>query len=231
MNVCTFILLPLPSNFCLVNKSSSAFKIPFAGLKQGTHEFEFEVDKSFFEGIDYSLISDGKVHVILQLEKKETMMIGEFTVEGSVNTTCDRCNDPLELPIKGAYRIVYKFGEEISDDENLIVLPDESYELDIAPQVYEFMCVSLPSRLLHKPGECNEEMMALYNQHIVNAGGPEGDEDDEDWDEDDEDNDRDDDEGDWEDGDEDDEEDEDPDDDDGSDRPIDPRWSVLKNLN
>lgn len=204
-----------------MNKSSGTFRIPFVGLKIGTHPYEFEVDKSFFEGVEYSLISDGKVHVNLELEKKETMMIGEFAIEGSVNTTCDRCNDPLELPISGTYRVVYKFGNEISDDENLIVLPEETYELDIAPQLYEFMCVSLPTRLLHKPGECNEEMMALYNQHIINAGEPDEDELD-DWDEDDEDTD-------WDDGG--DEDDDDPEDDGGSDKPIDPRWSVLKNLN
>ena len=214
-----------------MNKSSGAFRIPISGLKTGTHSYEFEVDKTFFEGIDYSLISDGKVHVNLELEKKETMMIGEFTLEGNVNTMCDRCNDPLELPIEGSYRIVYKFGNDVSDDENLIVLPEETYELDIAPQVYEFMCVSLPARLLHKPGECNEEMMALYNKHIVNAGEPDEDDDD-DWDEDDDEYDWDsDDEGEDDDDSGDDEDEEDPDDDGGSDKPIDPRWSVLQNLN
>ena len=136
-----------------MKNSLRAFIVPFAGLKTGTHDFEFDIDKSFFEQLDYSLIDGGKVHATLSLEKKETMMIGEFTVEGVVNASCDRCNDPLELPIKGAYRIVYKFGDEPSDDENLIVLPFDDYELDVAPQLYEFMCVSLPTRLLHKPGE------------------------------------------------------------------------------
>jgi len=226
-----FIFLPLPSNFCLVKQPFSAFRIPISGLKQGMHSYEFDVDKSFFEGLEYSLISDGKVHVTLQLEKKETMMIGEFTIDGTVDTTCDRCNDPLALPIEGAYRVVYKFGDEISDDESLIVLPEETYELDIAPQVYEFMTVSLPTRLLHAPGECNEEMMALYNQHIVNAAEPDHIDEDDDWDEDDEDNDWDDDNEDWDDDDTSDDDDGDDPEDDGSDRPIDPRWAVLKNLN
>lgn len=215
-------MLPLPSNFCSVSKSLRAFRIPFAGLKLGTHSYEFDIDKTFFDELEYSLISDGKVHATLLLEKKETMMIGHYTVEGTVSTVCDRCNDPLDVPVKGNYRIIYKFGNEVSDDENLIVLPEETYELDVVPQLYELISVSLPIRVLHAPGECNEEMIALLNQHIVNANEPDDDEDD--WDEDDDD--WDDDEG-W----EADEDDSDGDDDPDDDKPIDPRWSALKNLN
>ncbi len=204
----------MPSNFCTVKKDSSAFVIHFVGLKLGTHEYDFEVDKTFFEDINYSLIEDGKVQAHLSLQKKETMMIGEYTITGTVFTNCDRCNDPVELPIQGTYRVVYKFGDETSDDENLIILHPEAFELDVAAQLYEFMCVSLPARILHKPGECNEEMMALYDSYIVNPGEEE---DDDDWDDED---------GDWED--EDDDSDA-PDDD--PNKPIDPRWSALKNLN
>lgn len=224
-------MLPLPSNFCSVSKSLRVFRIPFVGLKIGTHTFEFDIDKTFFDEIEYTLISDGKVHATLQLEKKETMMIGHFTVEGTVNTQCDRCNDPLEVPVNGNYRIVFKFGNEASDDENLVVLPEETYELDVVPQLYELITVSLPVRLLHPPGECNEEMMALYNQHIINAGEPDEDDDDEDWDEDEDD--WDDDDG-WEADEDDSDDDNDPDDlptGQAGDRPIDPRWSALKNLN
>lgn len=173
--------------------------------------YEFDIDKTFFEGIENSLIEDGNVRAHLSLEKKETMMIAEFSVEGTVNTVCDRCNDPIELPVQGNYRIIYKFGNEISDDENLIVLDPDAYELNVIAPIYELLCVSLPARILHQPGECNEEMMALYNSYTINAGQP--DEDDEDWD---------------------DEDDSDPDDndpEDDDDKPIDPRWSALKNLN
>lgn len=206
-----------------MKKSSGAFIIHFVGLKNGTHVYEFDIDKTFFEAIENSLIEDGNVRARLSLEKKETMMIAEFSVTGTVNTVCDRCNDPIELPVEGNYRIIYKFGNEVSDDENLIVLDPDAYELDVAAPLYELLCVSLPTRILHQPGECNEEMMALYNSYTINAGQPDEDDDD-DWDDEDEDDD-------WED---EEDEDSDPDDDDpedDDDRPVDPRWSALKNLN
>lgn len=211
----------MPSNFCVVKKLATEFKIQFVGLKIGTHRFEFELNKAFFEGIEDSLIQDGLVHANLTLEKKETMMIVEFEFSGKVNTHCDRCNDPMELPISGTYRIIYKFGTELSDDENLIVLDVDAFELDLTPQLYELIVISLPTRILHEPGACNEEMMALYDSLIVNANEPEYDDfDDEDWDDEDPE--------DWDDDDEDttDEEDDDSD----NDKPIDPRWSALKKL-
>jgi uncharacterized metal-binding protein YceD (DUF177 family) len=211
-----------------VKKPNSAFVIPFAGLKIGTHHFEFDLDKAFFDNIGVSLIDDGEVKASLIFEKKETMMIADFSVTGHVNTTCDRCNDPIVLPVEGEFRIIYKFGPDLSDDDNLIVLEDDAYEIAIDLPLYELMVISLPSRILHEQGKCNPEMMALYDSMIVNASEPDF-QDDEDWD----DEDWDDEDWDEEDNDEDNDTDENesldesPED---NDKPIDPRWSVLKNL-
>lgn len=194
-----------------VGKSKREFVIPFIGLKLGSHTFEFDVSDSFFEDFEYSIIHSGNVHVDLNLEKKETMMIGAFSCEGKVSTNCDRCNDPLNVPVRGSFQLIFKLSTEESDDETLIVLPPEAYELDVAPHIYELITVSLPARMIHEEGECNEEMVEALNQYLLN---PEEEEDEDDWDDEDFDDE------DWED-----DTDEDPDGD------IDPRWSALKNLN
>lgn len=184
-------------------KNKREFVIPFIGLKIGSHTFQFDVSNAFFEEFEYSIIHSGVVHVDLILEKKETMMIGVFSCEGEVATHCDRCNDPLNVFVKGYFQLVFKQGTDFSDDESLIVLPPEAYELDVAPHIYELITVSLPVRKVHEDGACNEEMVEALSQYLLN---PEDDEDydDEDWN---------------------DEDDEDPDGD------IDPRWSGLNNLN
>jgi uncharacterized metal-binding protein YceD (DUF177 family) len=199
--------------------------IPFVGLKIGTHCFDFELDNSFFVSFEGSPIEDATVNSSVVLEKKETMMIATYSVNGTVETACDRCNDPISVPVNGEMRIIYKFGDESSEDENLIVLNPDAYEIDVAPQFYELLVISLPTRILHPEGGCNEEMMELYNSLIINAGEPDEiddeDWDDEEWDEDD-----------WEDDDENDLDDSDEGDDTpDDDKPIDPRWAALKNLN
>lgn len=202
------------------------FLIPFVGLKIGKHLFDFEIGNSFFESMEYSIIEQGNVKVTLELDKKETMMIALFHAEGTINTLCDRCNTPMDLEIDGGYKLIYKFGLEEEEDEMLVVLHPDSYQIDITNPIYELITTQLPLRVLHDEGECDEEMWELIQQHIVN---PEDEEDleDEDWDDEDEEWDFDEDETDS----DDDEEEEDLDDEDDNDKPIDPRWAILKNLN
>ena len=205
--------------FSGVLKSKRAYVIPFIGLKTGTHEFDFEIGDKFFDDLEYSIIHSGNVHVHLSLEKKETMLIGVFTISGNVHTSCDRCNDPIEVPVEGTYQLIFKFGHDREDDETLVVLHPDAYEIDMRDHIYEFITVSLPTRIVHPKGECNEEMITLLKEYSHQPEDQEELDEDEDWEEDDWDDDGDDD---W------DEEDEEDDDDDD---PIDPRWSALKNLN
>lgn len=204
------------------------FLIPFVGLKIGKHLFDFEVGNSFFESMEYSIIEQGNVKVTLELDKKETMMIALFHAEGTINTLCDRCNTPMDLEIDGGYKLIYKFGLEEEEDEMLVVLHPDSYQVDITNPIYELITTQLPLRVLHDEGECDEEMWGLIQQHIVNPEDDEDDFDDEDWDDEDDEWDFDEDET---DSDDDDDEDWEDDDEDDKDKPIDPRWAILKNLN
>lgn len=140
--------------------------IPFVGLKLGKHTFEFEVSDAFFESFEYSIVQAGTVKVELILDKKETMMIGEFSVNGTVNGLCDRCNDPVEVEVSGDYRLIFKFDDQPSDDETLIIVYPEEFELDLKAYLLELITVSLPTRLIHKEGECNEEMLELLDEYM-----------------------------------------------------------------
>ncbi len=190
------------------------FLIPFVGLKIGKHFFDFEINSSFFDAFEYSPIQNGVLNAQLELDKKETMLIANYIVDGEVETICDRCNTEMQLPISGSFRLIYKFGTEEEEDESLIVLLPDQYEIDASIAIYELITSLLPLRSIHKKGACDEEMWKLIQLHTVNAN--EESEDDEDFDDDDED---------WDDEYDDDEYDDDGSDDSGSDFPL------LNNLN
>lgn len=147
--------------------ANKEYRIPFVGLKLGVHEFQFDITDTFFEMFEYSLIRKGNVKVTLRLEKKETMMIGDFHIEGQVETECDRCSDPVEVDVKGDYQLIYKFDTEVSEDENLITIFPEEFEIDVQDSILEFITVSLPSRTLHAEGECNQEMIDILDEYIL----------------------------------------------------------------
>lgn len=177
-----------------MKNSDKKFVIPFVGLKQGIHTFEFDIEDLFFESYEYSLVSSGSVKITMELDKKETMMIAQFELKGVVGTMCDRCDTPVQVSIKGSYKLIYKFGFEESEDENLIVLHPEEYELNVKDSIYEFITISLPTKVVHKVGECDEEMMNLIGKYVVIPEESDEDFDDESFDLDDEDFDFDDDE-------------------------------------
>ena len=150
-------------------KTDKEFLIPFVGLKIGIHEFKFEITDAFFDKVEYSLIDKGNVEVTLALEKKETMMIGDYVIKGKVETSCDLCNDPVSVDVQGEYQLIYKFDDQPSDDESLIIVYPDEYELNVRENILELISVSLPTRSIHEDGECNEEMMEILDQYRVNA--------------------------------------------------------------
>ncbi|MDX2359197.1 MAG: DUF177 domain-containing protein [Crocinitomicaceae bacterium] len=148
-------------------KLNKDYIIPFVGLKLGVHSFEFNVTDTFFEYFEYSIIHKGEVKVNLSLEKRETMLVGDFTVNGTVEAECDRCGDVVNVEVEGEYQLVYKFDDEPSDDESLIIVYPEEFEINVAENLLELITVSLPSRAVHDEGDCNEEMMTILDEYIL----------------------------------------------------------------
>jgi len=159
----------LPSVFRHDLHMKSAFEIPFAGLKVGTHEYEFDVNDSFFSSLPYSLVEKGLVKVWLDLEKKETMMIAHFECFGHMEQICSRCNEIVLVEVDAELDVIYKFGslEEETNDDNLIMVSYDTYELDVSHQLYEMISLATPARPVHEEGECNEEMVELIAKYQV----------------------------------------------------------------
>ena len=147
----------------------SAFEIPFVGLKLGTHEFEFDVNDTFFASLPYSLIEKGSIKVWLDLEKKETMLIANFECFGHVEQICSRCNESALVEIDSDLAVIYKFSheEEETNDDNLLIVNYDAYELDVSQQVYEMISLALPIRPMHEEGECDEEMVKLIEKYQI----------------------------------------------------------------
>ncbi len=133
-------------------KDLKEFTIPFVGLKLGKHQFNFELKKAFFEHFEYDEFNDAAINLDVQLEKMSTLM--EFTLKfnGTVNVACDTTNEPYDQEILGTYIFVVKFGEEYNDEnEDLLILPHGSYEVNIQQFIYESIVLAMPLRRIH-PG-------------------------------------------------------------------------------
>lgn len=142
------------------------FVIQFSGLKLGLHEFEFEIVDLFFEQFTIEDVKGGDIHVKFLMEKRENMMELNFELTGTIKTTCDRCLDPLEIDIVTDNQIMVKFSDTSSEEnDELVVLGPEAYQLDIAPFIYEFITVQFPLRKVHDEEDCNQDVIdMLYTE-------------------------------------------------------------------
>ncbi|MFK8044660.1 MAG: DUF177 domain-containing protein [Crocinitomicaceae bacterium] len=145
----------------------SDFLINFTSLKEGQHIFNYKIEDSFFEHLEYSAIEAGNLEVELVLDKKSTLMNAEFSIKGKVSVMCDRCTDVFETAVNTVGELIYKFGSESIDDESVVVILPREFEIDVTHPIYEFTSTSLPLRNLHPKGLCNEEMLKIMDQYLL----------------------------------------------------------------
>ena len=132
--------------------------VRFSGLKSGRYDFDFDLGKEFFESFENEEIRDGKVHVAAVLEKNERVMMFNFSLEGEVTTLCDRCLGEMKVPIEGRETLNVRLSDdETSDDENVAILPEGSFEIELAQWLYEYVAVRIPMQHMHPEGECDTE--------------------------------------------------------------------------
>ena len=106
-------------------KLSNDFVFWFFGLKDGSHKFEYKIDKQFFESYSFDEFLDANFDVTLDFVKKSTLLELHFENKGMATVACDVTNEPFELPIEGSLDLVVKFGEEFNDEnEEVLRLPN-----------------------------------------------------------------------------------------------------------
>ena len=151
---------------------SGVFTIPFRGLKVGQHSFDFEIDNEFFERFEESEIKEGNFSATVEIDKRATHLDLLIKISGTALISCDRCLEIFSYPINCKNRLIVKFGEEDSDDADVIfILPDE-HELDLEQHFYDFIHLALPIRRVHQPDEngkvdCNPEMIKKLNELLI----------------------------------------------------------------
>ena len=128
------------------------FLIPFIGLKLGKHQFEFQINKKFFEHFDYDDFESCDIKVNVVFEKKSSMLELNFKHKGTVYVPCDLTGEMFDLPVKGKMRLVVQFGEQFNNDhDELLILPHGEHQVDLSQNIYEMIVLSLPLKRVH-PG-------------------------------------------------------------------------------
>jgi len=128
------------------------FNIPFSGLKQGKHNFNYQIDNTFFDSFGYDEFNDANINLDVVLNKTSTMLEVDLEASGTVNVNCDITSEPFNQPIDANLHLVVKFGEEYNDEDiEILIIPHREHELNISQYVYEMLVLAVPQKRIH-PG-------------------------------------------------------------------------------
>src|ERR1044071_210648 len=116
------------------------FRIQFGSLPNGEHEFEFEIDDKFFEQFDNSYIKQGYYQALVVVNKKEDMLLLDFTIAGTAIMPCDRCGQDMEIKTSSYNELAVKFGvPDGEENEDIIVISPKEHDLNVAQFLYEYI--------------------------------------------------------------------------------------------
>ena len=144
-------------------KSPSTLLVKFSGLKEGIHNFNFDIGKKFFESFEYDDFIDVDIVTKLKLEKKKNMLNLDFLFSGKVKVPCDLTMEPFYINIKTDYSVIVKFAEnkDLADDK-IIFLSTGASNIDVSNIIFETIVLETPQKRVHpgiEDGSLKSEML------------------------------------------------------------------------
>ncbi|RXK86545.1 YceD family protein [Filimonas effusa] len=151
------------------------YEIAFVGLKPGDHHFNYQIDDKFFSTYGEQEFTDCKATVHLKLEKNNGFMMLHFDVGGTLNTTCDRCGNPLQLQLWDEFKVMVKMVDdpekmnEQEEDPDVFYISRGESHLHVDEWIYEFINLAIPFQKMCGEDEeggskCNKEVLARLKQ-------------------------------------------------------------------
>lgn len=135
------------------------YEIAFSGLKNGMHEFKFEVEQSFFDLFEIEQeFTNAHINVEIKLEKHSTFLDFKVLINGFVDLICDITTEKFTNLISNSINVLVKFGESYDDsNEEIITIPHGDSAFNISQVIYEAVILSIPMKKI-SPNVKNEDI-------------------------------------------------------------------------
>jgi uncharacterized protein len=146
------------------------YKIQFSGLAEGEHLFGYVLGHPFFALFNDEVILGGEVKVEVTMDKQTRMLLFAFDMQGVVEVLCDRCADPVKMAVIGSEQLIVQISNhEDSENDDIVFIDEEAFEIDLSQHLYDYIRLALPMRITHDQSvdgqECDPEMIRLLEQY------------------------------------------------------------------
>lgn len=146
-------------------KTHNEFTIPFLGLSNGAHLYDFKLDNSFFASFEKSSIENGEISSKVTFDKQDRTVVLLIDCKGYFNADCDRCLAPIQVPVDFNDKIILKIEQEphIKEDEVYYLEPHTSH-IDLSSFIIESIHLYLPMKNIR---DCDEEDFRYCDQEVL----------------------------------------------------------------
>lgn len=153
------------------------YDIAFSGLKDGKHNFKFEVDQAFFNLFATEQeFTNPKITAEVLLTKHSNFLEFVIDVKGTIQLVCDITTTDFDYPIENQIKVLVKFGEVYDDsDLDIITIPQQDNAFNISQLLYEDIVLSVPMKKI-SPNLSAEDIALLQKfspQEIEEQGDTE----------------------------------------------------------
>jgi len=129
----------------------NSFIIPLNDWAAGERKFHSHAGSEFFQKFDNSEILDADVNVEIRVVKDGRNKVeADLRLMGSVTVPCDRCLDPVVIPV------------DTTPSETLTPGAGD-VDWDLSQAIYDFICLSLPLQRLHPEGKCDPDTVRFLS--------------------------------------------------------------------
>lgn len=145
----------------------SKYRIILSELSQARQRYEYDLDGSFFTEMDArSDVSSADIHVVVDAWKSLVAYELQLTFTGDIDVPCDRCLDDIQIKLDNAVHLYVKPSEDgDSEREEVVLIPHEAREIDLAWLLYESAMLQVPLKRAHDEDECNPQMLSHLEQY------------------------------------------------------------------
>ncbi|MFI3295045.1 MAG: DUF177 domain-containing protein [Rikenellaceae bacterium] len=141
--------------------------LDYQSLESGEHSQIFDVDGAIFRSVEESEVDDAAVKGEIVVVKYHNYAEVDFDFEGSLTVACDRCLDPVLIPIQCHAQLVIRISdyEEQSNEADIMYINRADERVDLAHYVYETIMLSLPVARMHTDiSQCNPDVVRFISQ-------------------------------------------------------------------
>ena len=141
------------------------FDIDLKALTCEQTALSWELDNLFFQSLEGAQVQEGSLHVSGSIRKAVGFFELLLHTDGTVRIPCDRCLEMMDQPIEADLRLVVKLGSEYQENDDIITVDENEGVLHLAWFIYESIVLAVPIQHVHQPGDCNDAMMRVLEQH------------------------------------------------------------------